>query len=77
MNIRVRGLRKDASTLNENNVVAEIDLSLAGTGKKTFPITRDHIMLPNDRVQVVKIEPAQVDFKFAGGGEWKGEGSKP
>ena len=66
VNIRVRGLRKDASTLNENNVVAEIDLSLAGTGKKTFPITRDNILLPNDRVQVVKIDPAHVDFKFVG-----------
>ena len=75
VNIRVRGLRKDASTLNENNVAAEIDLSLAGTGKKTFPITRDNILLPNERVQVVKIDPAQVEFKFVG--EREGKGGRP
>jgi len=65
--IRVRGLRKDASILNEDNVVAEIDLSLAGAGKKGFPITRENILLPNDRVQVVKIEPSVVEFKFRQG----------
>ncbi|MGD9038295.1 MAG: diadenylate cyclase CdaA [Desulfobacteraceae bacterium] len=62
--ITVRGLRKDASTLNEKNVLAEIDLSMARLGRKVFPITRDHIQLPNDRIQVVKIEPSQVQFKF-------------
>jgi hypothetical protein len=67
VNIRVRGLRKDASTLGEKNVVAEVDLTLADTGKKAFAITRDNIMLPNDRVQVVKIDPAQMEFRFKGG----------
>jgi hypothetical protein len=62
--ITVRGLRKDASTLSEKNVLAEIDLSLARLGRKVFPVTRDHIQLPNDRIQVVKIEPSQVQFKF-------------
>jgi hypothetical protein len=27
-------------------------------------VTRDQIQLPNDRIQVVKIEPSQVEFKF-------------
>lgn len=62
--ITVRGLRKDASTLNERNVHAELDLSLAGAGKKIFPLTRVQVSLPNDRVQVVGIEPAQLEFKF-------------
>ncbi len=62
--ITVRGLRKDASTLSEKNVLAELDLSMASLGRRIFPITRDNIRLPNDRVQVVKIEPAQVEFKF-------------
>jgi uncharacterized protein (TIGR00159 family) len=62
--ITVRGLRKDASTLSEKNVLAELDLSMVSLGRRIFPITRDNIRLPNDRIQVVRIEPAQVEFKF-------------
>jgi len=42
----------------------ELDLSAAGKGKRTFIISRDQISLPNDRVQVVSIDPSQVTFKF-------------
>ena len=62
--IKVRGLRKDASTLNERNVLAQIDLSLARFGRTVFPITREHIQFPNDRIHVVNIEPSQIEFKF-------------
>jgi uncharacterized protein (TIGR00159 family) len=62
--IKVRGLRKDASILSEKNVRAEIDLSAAGIGKTEFPISRDHIGLPNDRVHVINIDPSQMAFKF-------------
>jgi diadenylate cyclase len=62
--IRVRGLRKDASTLDKNNVHVELDLSAASKGKRTFVISRDQIALPNDRVQIVSIDPSQVTFKF-------------
>jgi len=62
--IVVRGFRKDASTLSERNVHAQIDLSLAGFGVKTFRITRDQIILPNDRTYVVNIKPPQVEFRF-------------
>ena len=62
--VTVRGLRKDASTLSEKNVVAQIDLSMTGLGRRAFTVTRDDIQLPNDRIQVVKIEPTQVEFKF-------------
>jgi uncharacterized protein (TIGR00159 family) len=62
--INVRGLRKDASILTEKNVHAEIDLSSARFGNRTFRITRDHIVLPNDRIYVVNIRPPQVEFKF-------------
>lgn len=65
VSVRVRGLRKDASILNRDNVVAEVDLSLASPGKEDFPITRKNILLPNDRVQVVRIEPREVEFRFA------------
>lgn len=63
--IMVRGLRKDASTLNDRNVQVTLDLSLAASGKRMFPITRDQIFLPNDRTQVVKIEPSRLEFEFA------------
>ena len=64
--IKVRGLRKDASTLNERNVLADIDLSMASYGKTTFPVTRDHILLPNERVYIIHIEPSQMSFIFRG-----------
>ena len=62
--ITVRGLRKDASTLSEKNVLAKLDLSAARFGKKTFSISRDHIQLPNDRISVVSIDPSLIGFSF-------------
>ncbi|MCU0596141.1 MAG: diadenylate cyclase [Desulfobacterota bacterium] len=62
--IKIRGLRKDASVLSEKNVHAELDLSAAATGKRSFSLTRDLFMLPNERVYIVSIEPSQVTFKF-------------
>lgn len=62
--ITVRGLRKDASTLSNRNVHAEIDLSMARFGNRVFRITRDQIVLPNDRINVVHIEPPQMEFKL-------------
>ena len=62
--VTVRGLRKDASTLSEKNVLAQIDLSMARLGRRIFPVTRDDMQFPNERIQVVKIEPAQIEFKF-------------
>ena len=62
--ITVRGLRKDASTLTRKNVHAEIDVSLAQFGTRTFRVTRDQIVLPNDRIHVVNIEPHQITFKM-------------
>ena len=60
--ITVRGIRKDASSLNGKNVLAKIDLSMARFGTRVFPITRDQILLPNDRIQVVKIDPPKLEF---------------
>jgi uncharacterized protein (TIGR00159 family) len=64
LEITVEGLRKDASTLSEKNVYAEIDLSRSRLGKKTFTITRDKVFLPSNRVYVVNIKPNQVEFQF-------------
>jgi len=60
--ITVRGIRKDASSLNGKNVLAKVDLSMARFGRRIFPITRDQILLPNDRIQVVKIDPPKLEF---------------
>ena len=63
--IRIRGLRKDASTLNERNVVAEMNLAPAVQGKTLFSITRDQILLPNDSIYVVGLDPSQMAFTFS------------
>jgi len=62
--IRVRGLRKDASTLSEKNVQVILDLSAAGAGRRAYPVTREHIHLPNDRIHVVSIDPPQVTLNL-------------
>jgi len=65
-NIRVtlRGLRRDASILDKENVIAEVDLSRAHPGKMDFAITRNEIELSDDRVQLVHINPSRVVFTF-------------
>lgn len=60
--ITVRGLRKDAGSVNERNTHAEVDLSMARFGNRVFRITRDQIILPNDRVNLVHIEPPVMEF---------------
>jgi diadenylate cyclase len=62
--ITVQGLRKDASTLSRRNVHAEVDLSMAGFGNRVFRITRDRIILPDDRIKVVSIEPPLMEFRL-------------
>jgi len=62
--ITIRGLRKDASTIEKGNVVAKMDFSHAYPGKIVFPVTRNLIQLPDDRLQLVNIEPSEVVFVF-------------
>jgi hypothetical protein len=62
--ITVRGLRKDASTLNDRNVHAEIDLSLAALGRKTFRISHEQILLPSETISIVNIQPPEFKFHF-------------
>jgi len=62
--IIVRGLRKDASTLNEKNVSIDMDLAIARLGRRTFTISRDQIKFPHDRVDVVSIKPSQLKLRF-------------
>jgi len=62
--VTLRGLRRDASILDKENVVAEVDLSRAQPGKMDFAITRDEIQLPDDRVKLVDVDPSRVVFVF-------------
>jgi len=60
--ITVQGIRKDASTLNRRNVHAEIDLSAARPGKRVFRLNRGQIVLPSDRIEIVRISPPAMEF---------------
>lgn len=62
--VKVRGLRKDASTVNVKNLQVGLDLSKETAGKKSFPITRANIQLPNDKLNVVSIDPPQVTLNL-------------
>jgi hypothetical protein len=64
LEITVQGIRKDASTLNRRNVHAEIDLSTARPGNRVFRLSRDQIVLPSDRVEIVRIKPPTMEFKL-------------
>lgn len=69
--ITIRGLRKDAGAMDKDDVMVEIDMSLARLGRRTFSITRDNIRLPNDRINVVNINPTKLKFDL------KEKSSKP
>jgi hypothetical protein len=62
--ITLRGLRRDASILDEENVHARLDLSGARPGRMDFAVTRNEIDLPHDRVQLVRVEPSRILFVF-------------
>ena len=62
--VTLRGLRRDAGILDKENLVGEVDLSIAQPGKMDFAITRNEIELSDDRVQLVHIDPSRVVFTF-------------
>ena len=64
VSITIRGLRKDASPMDPDDVDAVLDLTLAGLGREAFRIARHQIMLPNEQVNVVKIEPSEITFEL-------------
>jgi len=62
--VQLRGMRKDVMTLDDSRVFATVDLSLARLGRRTFRLGPNEIVLPNDRVQVVRVEPSEIKFRF-------------
>jgi len=62
--ITCRGLRKDVSVLNKNNISAALDLYSARSGTHLYPINTGNLILPNDRIHVVNISPLNVELTF-------------
>lgn len=62
ISITCRGLRKDVSLLDENNIITSIDLFSARPGTSFYNITTGNLTLPNDRVHIVNITPARVEL---------------
>ncbi|RLC03275.1 MAG: hypothetical protein DRH34_06000 [Deltaproteobacteria bacterium] len=62
ISITCRGLRKDVSLLNENNVITSIDLFSAKSGTSFYTITTGNLTLPNDRIHVVHITPSKMEL---------------
>ncbi len=55
--LTVRGMRKEASTLTEKNVWVQVRLPQAKPGTTTVFLSRDSVHLPNNRVRVVRVSP--------------------
>ncbi|MBU0465219.1 MAG: diadenylate cyclase [Proteobacteria bacterium] len=64
ISITFRGLRKDVSLLNKNNVLTSIDLFSARLGTTFYSINTGNLTLPNDRIDVVNISPARIELTF-------------
>ena len=62
--VTLRGLRRDATILDREKVVAEVDLSRARPGRMDIAITRNEIRLPDDRVKLVDVDPSRLGFVF-------------
>ena len=64
ISITLRGLRKDVTLLNNDNINSYIDLFSARLGTSFYNINVGNLTLPNDRVHVVKITPSKFEFVF-------------
>ena len=62
--ITARGLRKDTGLLNAKTVKVKLDQAQAETGKNVFFITRQHIFLPNDRIDIIRIVPDNLTVEL-------------
>jgi uncharacterized protein (TIGR00159 family) len=62
--ITARGLRKDTGMLSPKNVKINLDVSPSGVGKKSYYLSRQQLSLPNDRIEVIRIEPNNLTLEF-------------
>jgi len=64
--ITCRGLRKDVSLLNKDNIMTSIDLFSAKSGTSFYNITTGNLTLPNDRIHIVHITPSRIEITLGG-----------
>lgn len=64
ISVTIRGLRKDVSMLNTDNINSFLDLFTARKGISYYSVTAGNIALPNDRVHVANISPSKFEFLF-------------
>lgn len=64
ISVIVRGLRKDVSVLNIDNINSFLDLYGARKGVSYFTVTAGNVVLPNDRVHVADVTPSKLEFLF-------------
>ncbi len=62
--LTVRGIRKDVARLSDKNVHVKLDLSSATLARNTFRITRWKIILPNDKIGIIKVDPMEIKYSF-------------
>ena len=55
--VTARGQRKDIGMLSSKNIKTIVDLSRAGIGRNNIFLNRQQLLLPNDRVEIIRIEP--------------------
>ena len=63
VDVRVRGAASLLSQLTPSDVVAELDLSFAKTGRRYFPVTRAQVRVPFG-VEVADITPGTISLRF-------------
>ena len=61
--VTARGQRKDIGMLSPKNVKTNIDLSRAAAGKMDVFLNRQQLQLPNDRVEIIRIEPNSLTLE--------------
>lgn len=57
-----RGLIKDVSRLNKDNVSLHLDLVSAGPGSFSYRLTAGNVTLPNDKIHLINISPSRIDL---------------
>ncbi|NNG02142.1 MAG: diadenylate cyclase [Desulfobacteraceae bacterium] len=55
--VTARGQRKDIGMLSPKNIKTNIDLSNVGLGRNNYFLNQQQLLLPNDRVEIIRIEP--------------------
>lgn len=62
--VTIRGMRKEVVSLNNSPPFVEMDLSLAKLGRRTFRIEKGDVVIPSHGLEVLKVEPSVIKFKF-------------